>query len=334
MTQRILRWIMVRYDSPLTNALTGFRGGAMEPKMRVLIGYDGSNVTEEVIKDLKWAGLPKNVSATVLSAADVFMPPVPDASTPSAARPAIKKARDAGQKALRLAQSLSEHGAQQLKKAFPDWKVFSESIADSPAWALVKKAENWDADLIVVGAHGHSRIGRFIGSVSQMVLVHAAQSVRISRSHSESKNGKPRILVGVDGSAGAQAAIDTVAKRAWQPGTEVFLLGVIELKTSMLMTHMTPSEIRWILDYDTQERVALRKKLESCAKTLRDKGLILTCGVEVGDPKRILVERAKTWRAGSIFLGARGLGNLKRFLIGGVSAAVSARADCSVEVVR
>ena len=283
--------------------------------MRVLIGYDGSNVAETVIEDLKWAGLSDRVLATVMSAADVFMPPAPDASTLSVVKPAIEKSRTMAQEALRLAQSLSEHGTQQVKKAFPEWKVFSESCADSPAWALIKKAEEWKADLIVVGAHGHSQIGRFIGSVSQMVLVHASHSVRIARPRLNPKAEKVRILIGVDGSKGAQAAIDAVANRSWGPKTDIFLMSVIEPKMK-------------------DERSTIGRSLESRAKKLREKGAIVTCRVETGDPKKILLDHAETWKADSIFLGARGLGNLKRFLIGGVSAAVSARANCSVEVVR
>jgi nucleotide-binding universal stress UspA family protein len=35
-----------------------------------------------------------------------------------------------------------------------------------------------------------------------------------------------------------------------------------------------------------------------------------------------------------IFVGSRGLGQVKRFLLGSVSAAAAVRAHCSVEVVR
>jgi nucleotide-binding universal stress UspA family protein len=48
-----------------------------------------------------------------------------------------------------------------------------------------------------------------------------------------------------------------------------------------------------------------------------------------------IVEGAEGWRADSIFVGACGTGSrLGRFLLGSVSAAVAARAHCSVEVTR
>jgi len=53
-----------------------------------------------------------------------------------------------------------------------------------------------------------------------------------------------------------------------------------------------------------------------------------------GDPKALLPREAERWQADSIFVGARGVRGVERFLLGSVSAAVAARAPCSVEVVR
>ncbi|WP_225931558.1 universal stress protein [Leptolyngbya sp. 7M] len=53
------------------------------------------------------------------------------------------------------------------------------------------------------------------------------------------------------------------------------------------------------------------------------------------DAKSSLVEHAETWNADSIFVGANAFaGRLERFIVGSTSAAVAARAHCSVEVVR
>ena len=48
----------------------------------------------------------------------------------------------------------------------------------------------------------------------------------------------------------------------------------------------------------------------------------------------MILHEAGEWNADTIFVGARGIGRLKRFLLGSVSSAVAAHADCSVEVVR
>ena len=54
-----------------------------------------------------------------------------------------------------------------------------------------------------------------------------------------------------------------------------------------------------------------------------------------GDPKHALVAEAEKRGADSIFVGSTGFSNrFERFLLGSVSAAIAARAHCSVEVVR
>lgn len=305
----------------------------MESKMKVLIGYDGSSVTEKVIENLKYAGLPSRVSATVLTAADVFVPGRPGAATPAVLRTVIAKANDSAQDALRVAQSLADHGAKEIRNNFPEWKVTAEACADTPAWALVKKSDAWKADLVVMGAHGHSRLGRYIGSVSQMVLAHTTKSVRVTRPLVSASKDRLKILIGFDGSRYSQAAISAVARRSWRVPVDVRVVAVMEPQMSMLMKVMAPAEMKWFLQQDGQQ-TALSRLMETSVKTLRTKVSSVACEMESGDPKRILVDQAQQWGADAIFLGARGLGSLKRFLIGGVSTAVAARAHCTVEVVR
>jgi nucleotide-binding universal stress UspA family protein len=57
--------------------------------------------------------------------------------------------------------------------------------------------------------------------------------------------------------------------------------------------------------------------------------------VDDGPPKQVLVRLAEEFGADCIFTGATGYtSRFERFLLGSVSAAVAARAHCSVEVVR
>ena len=67
---------------------------------------------------------------------------------------------------------------------------------------------------------------------------------------------------------------------------------------------------------------------------LKEAGLAAAPVLVPGDPKYALPGEASRWEADAIFLGAKGHSALQRFLLGSVSAAVAARALCSVEVVR
>ena len=82
------------------------------------------------------------------------------------------------------ARALAQHARAQLVTAFPTWDVRAEACADAPAWAVVKQADTWHPDLIVVGSHGRSAMSRLVlGSVSQKILTEARCSVRVGRSH-------------------------------------------------------------------------------------------------------------------------------------------------------
>lgn len=306
----------------------------MDRSEKILVGYDGSVFADAALKDLAQAGLPKRGTVIVLSAADVFLPKGSEIKMPALLKKSVQMARQTAKEHVKQAAALAGKAAKAIKEILPGWRVKSEACADSPAWALVKKADQWKPDLIVVGAHGHSKLGRFLGSVSQMVLTHTAQSVRVARTKTGQSSEKLRIVVGMDGSSDAAAAVNIVAERAWPANTEVILISVVDPKFSAFMKYLTPSEIRWILEQADDERAAAGRLLETYAKKLREKGLVVTCLVEAGDPKRVLVDEAEKWGADCVFIGARGLSEMKRFLIGGVSSAVAARAHCSVEVVR
>ena len=46
-------------------------------KMRILIGYDGSESADAALDDLRRAGLPREVEALIVSVGEVVMPPPP-----------------------------------------------------------------------------------------------------------------------------------------------------------------------------------------------------------------------------------------------------------------
>jgi nucleotide-binding universal stress UspA family protein len=69
-----------------------------------------------------------------------------------------------------------------LGTAVGNSQITTEMLEGSPAEKILDAAEEWQADLIVVGSHGRSGIARFVmGSVSQSVAAHAKCSVTIAR---------------------------------------------------------------------------------------------------------------------------------------------------------
>jgi nucleotide-binding universal stress UspA family protein len=307
--------------------------------MKLLIGYDGSPCADAALDDLRFAGLPNDVQAIVLSAADVWLRPTGEiVRLPSAewVWPRMEEAQAVSAQLVEQAQALAQGARTRLQTIFPDWKVYAEACAGSPAWAITLRAEEWQADLIVVGSHGRSPLGRLIlGSVSQTVVTQAHTSVRVARARSAESHHPLCILVGVDGSAQAELAVRAVSRRAWPSGTTIRLVTAVDpmLVTILAATFMP---VGWEADESEDERARVRKMLEGAADTvrLRNPGLEVATVMEDGDPKHVLVREAERCGADCIFVGARGRNQLQRLWLGSVSAAVTARAHCSVEVVR
>jgi nucleotide-binding universal stress UspA family protein len=306
----------------------------MNEQMKVLIGYDGSSCADGALLDLRRAGMPQTVEAVVMCVADVLMPPQMPSGPgfdeplfPPTSPEVAKKAWARALHAIKEAEALAKQAAERLQTYFPTWKIHAEGRADSPAWGLVKKADEWKPDLLVVGSHGRSALGRLIlGSVSQKVLTEARCSVRIARGRMDAQDGPVRIVVGVDGSAAADAAVRAVTRRVWPAGSEALVLTAVDpMLASMAQQPQTSGEDEWAWP---------RQVVEGAAEALRAAGLVVSSRVAEGEPKRLLPAEAEAWGADCIFLGARGLRGIERFLLGSVATAVAARAHCSVEVVR
>ena len=303
---------------------------------RVLIAYDDSPAADEAVDDLKHAGLPADLEATVISVADVYLPPEPAVSkgTPTEVPPMlVQKARDKAVQAVNAHRALAERGCARVRALFPTWKCAPLAMADSPGWAIAAKAKEVGADLVVLGAQSHSRLERmFLGSVSHKVAAEAPCSVRIGRHRPVSKTLD--ILVAVDGSIDSKAALREVASRTWPTGARFHLVTVVDthLETAMAWPGFAAEAFAQTADQSGREWV--NRMTESAARILFDAGLEVSNYQYDGHPKDILISLAEEWSVHSIFMGARGLQHGRHASLGTVASAVASRARCSVELVR
>lgn len=287
--------------------------------MKILIAYDGSECAESALDDLRSAGLPDDAKITVVSIRENWLPPISSLETLES----IDREMET--------HSLAQRAAVEIKILRPSWEIDVETAFGSPATAIIEKAEKCNTDLIIIGSHGRSAFGRFfLGSVSQKLLHDAHCSVRIARGKIQEPDTPLRILIGFDGSKYSEAVIDIVAGRCWPAGTEIRLVTA----NAEIPTLTADESMSTLADWVRQENLRLQTKIEIAAQKLQQSGLKVTCLAKPVDPKKLLIEEAEKWGADSIFVGARGVGPIERFLIGSVSATVAARAHCSVEVVR
>jgi nucleotide-binding universal stress UspA family protein len=316
----------------------------MKKRMKILIAHDGSTYADDALIDLRRAGLPPIAEVLVVNVAEVWLPlPVGHESAKTVAATAetnvpssVHSQNDRPVKTSETPPLVME-ATERLKSFFPEWEINTETLRGSPAAAVIRRAKEWNADLLVAGSRGKSEFHRvWLGSVSQKIANEAPCSVRVTRSHGVWKSGAPvRILIGLDGSKAAEAAVVEVAGRFWMLGSEVRLVVALDKPDPALkrpLHKFTDSDLSgsegvqvgWISEF-----------VDRASQRLSAAELHVSQLIEQGDPKQIIVAEAEEWGADCIFVGAGENGSrTNKFLLGSVSTAIVARAHCTVEIVR
>ena len=301
--------------------------------MKVIIGYDGSPSAEAALADLHRAGLPADTKILIVTVGDNWTAPAEMASLPAAALTSrrltatMAQLQNQAERTIKQAEETSDAAAR-IKSKFPAWQVGTEIMCGDAGWAIIQKAAEWRADLIVVGTQNRSAIGRFfLGSVSQRIVVEADCSVRVARYEGEGattigENVPHRIVAGIDDSEAMDLIVETIARRNWTPGTEVTLL----TGSGAFNGYEFPVSRR-LEEFRRAQKTALARLLAA--------GMKATTVVKSGDARVELLAEAEKRNADTIFVGTRDIrGTLDRLFIGSVSASVAANAACSVEVMR
>ncbi|MCB0712707.1 MAG: universal stress protein [Ignavibacteriae bacterium] len=287
----------------------------MSRAMRIIIGYDGSECADRGIKDLERAGIPEGSDVLVLSVAEWFPVPIGVGGSEGIGL----EPTESGE----LAVELARRGAAIVKSTHPTWNVTSEGYTGSPAHEIVRRAEEWGAELIVVGSHGRGAVGRLLlGSVSQQIIHSAHSSVRIARPNDEKSADAPlRLILAVDGSGYSEVILDALLLRSWPTGTVVHILSSAEFS------------------YDSEEEESILTRLtllhQNISEKLSQSGFEVesTIDTKMMHPKRMILVEAERSNADCIFMGARGLSGFERFILGSISTGVAMQAKCSVEIV-
>jgi nucleotide-binding universal stress UspA family protein len=283
--------------------------------MRVLVATDGSPDARTAAQWL--AELPLPAETTALAAAVVDLPPSPlDIPTVADFKRALL---DEGRQAADEVVALLKHRIRAVE---------ARAVAGDAREEIVRLAEEWPADLVVVGARGMGAVATaLLGSVSLAVARHAPCPVLVVRPHPRPLRS---VALALDGSESALAAARYFARFPLGPEIAVRLVGVVEPPAMPRGVPMgAGTMLRAAVALITDER---RRTLEAA---LEDAGRRFTAPrheLPVGPPAETL-ERLSA-DVDLMVLGARGLGALKRLLLGSVSERVLRHAACPVLIVR
>lgn len=300
--------------------------------MKILIGYDGSPSADDALVDLRRAGMPRDADALVVSVAGVIL--VPEPQNYEVAAPvfgsrrltsSLMQAQRQATGALEAAQELATQAADRLASYFPRWNIRAETAGGTASYELIRIADEWRPDLVVVGSHGRSFVSRLVlGSVSKKLVTDSSHSIRVTRGVIEQDHRKPpRLMIGVNGSSEAEQAVRAVGNRIWPVGTQARLIAVDDGTSPLTRDPVEASPL------------AAQKMMDWAENELSVIGLDVSVVNETGDPRRVIVQEAQEWGADSIFAGGRRFsGAFESFRLGSVARALVTRAHCSVEVVR
>jgi nucleotide-binding universal stress UspA family protein len=145
-----------------------------EARMKILVAVDGSSPSQAAIDEVAERPWPQPSTVRVVSAVQPYVlgavELVPAAVTP----------HDIAQQQDDQAKQLASRAARRLEK--PGLAVESVVREGDPRQVIVDEANDWGANLIVMGSHGRTGLQRLLlGSVAQAVVGHARCSVEVVR---------------------------------------------------------------------------------------------------------------------------------------------------------
>lgn len=126
----------------------------MNGTYRVVVGVDGS---ESSLRALRWAAREAQARGGTVQAITVWTWDGTGSLAPTATSPLEERER---------AEEILEKAVASVADESPGVSIAADVIEDHPARALTQAAR--DADLLVIGSHGHSRLHHAVlGSISE-----------------------------------------------------------------------------------------------------------------------------------------------------------------------
>lgn len=289
----------------------------------VVVGYDGSSHADAALDWATREARRRGAGLRVVHAADYpGMVPGPTVASPWVPAGASDAAAEVTRRGVRRAAELA-----------PDLEITERTTVGSPPGALVE--ESVTAGLLVVGTRGRGNLaGALLGSVAFAVSAHAHCPVVVVRGDGSRHPGPDHpVVVGVDGSPAAQAALRLAARTAAETSAPLLLVAAwqppaVEAPEAATWTKVRGDEV------GESARGAATQVVTAAEQAVRAEhpGLTVRGEVHGGSPAVVLGDMSAG--AGMVVVGARGRGGFTGLLLGSVSHGVIQRARVPVAVVR
>jgi nucleotide-binding universal stress UspA family protein len=243
-----------------------------------------------------------------------------------------------------LTSAVFEQAAAELPLALRE-SVHQIVGSHDPRQGLIAAAEEWRADMIVVGARGLGPLRQLlVGSVSTSVVRAAHIPVLVARQQRERRADRPlRVLLACDGSESSRQSADWLYQFTWPTGTTGQVIAVIETIFGGELPLWLEEEARkseadvlaqaWLREHEAHQQ-SRRKELSALCRDLPPPFSESKPIVVDGNPAEQILKAVNTEAIDLVVLGARRLGTLARWVLGSTSEKVLSHAPCSVLLVR
>jgi nucleotide-binding universal stress UspA family protein len=296
--------------------------------LKVLLAIDGSAHSEAAAKFVMELNWPASVRFEVLAVAPERWPLFDvsvDAQTvleETANKVLQVELASAERIAARTAADLTDHGL----------KAVGNVRKGRASQAILLRADEMAADLIVVGARGLSAPGDFhLGSTAHQLASDADQAVLIVRPPAQPQ--PLSVILAADGSPEAEQAAAFLCRLALPRWAEVTIVSVAEAEVALPAGIAEP-----ILDMPAPVRRALLDAADAntlgAAACLDDCAADMQRSLRIGRPAEEILAAASEYDADLIVLGARGHTRSAKSHLGGVAQRVVKYAPCSALIVR
>jgi len=289
--------------------------------MRVLLATDGSDDARAATVWLTRFPLPEGSRVRIVTVVSI----PPSALDLPTVRDFVGTLREGAGRTAEAARTA-------LAARFPDAEA--RVLEGEAREAILQAAEEWPADLVVLGARGLGAVAGFLlGSVSLGVARHARCSVLVVKGVTGELHGA---LVALDGSEHARAAAAFLARLPLDPSFVVRLVGVVEVPPYPATTPGFASGMvrQAIKDIVKERRAALEQALSAAAAAFAGRVKKIEREILTGHPVDALAAAASKPGVDLVLVGARGLGTLKRLVLGSVSEGVLRHVDRPVLIVK
>lgn len=195
--------------------------------------------------------------------------------------------------------------------------------------SIVEVAKSRKADLVVLGAKGHSQISRLLlGSVSDHVATHAPCSTLIVRPTGLNDQPRPiRVCLAYEKGGSAVAALEEISEIPWKTGTDFDVLSVETYLSDFIGQRVVDEGF----DMTTRYQEDLHEAKEQLASIAPDAQTHLVKSDHVGEG---IVSFAEDNKVDLLVVGETPRSMVNRFLLGSTSRYVLRHAPCSVWVTR